>query len=95
MQYSYYVYEKLESDFKLNKMPIWFREVNFEGDENKGIIFLETQNEFDELWGPIAKMEISWEKKDRLKYFHAKEVQRSIDAFNAIKIVVTVTLATK
>ncbi len=89
MEYNYYIYNKPECGVIINKMPIWYKEVEYTGDEIKGSITLDTQNEYDEIWGPESKMEINWEKKDRMNFFYYKEVQISIDMYNAIGIVVT------
>ena len=86
---NYYIYQSTEGNIIVNKMPIYFKEVEFEGDENLGIIRFQSQNNYDEIWGSNAKMEIGWSKKERVKFFHAKEVQMSIDAYNSIKVVVT------
>jgi hypothetical protein len=89
MEYNYFVYEKPECRVLINKMPKWYKEIEYIGDEQQGSISLHTQNEYDEIWGPESKMEISWEKKERANFFYYKEVQRSIDMYNAIGIVVT------
>ncbi|MFW9971368.1 MAG: hypothetical protein ACFFDF_14335 [Candidatus Odinarchaeota archaeon] len=89
MEYNYFVYSKPECGVKINKMPKWFQELEYKGDENHGVINLHSQNEYDEIWGSEAKMEINWEKKDRLNLFYYKEVQNSIDVYNAVGFVVT------
>ena len=89
MEYNYFVYIKPECGVTINKMPKWYREIEYNGDENQGSIILHSQNEYDEIWGPESKMDISWEKKDRMNLFYYKEVQNSIDVYNAIGIVVT------
>jgi len=89
MEYNYYVYHKPECGVLINKMPVWYKEIEYSGDERQGSITLHSQNEYDEIWGPESKMELSWEKKDRLNFFYYKEVQTSIDMYNAIGIVVT------
>ncbi|MFX1572553.1 MAG: hypothetical protein ACFFB0_07380 [Promethearchaeota archaeon] len=89
MEYNYYVYKKLECNLTINKMPIWLKEVEYEGDENQGSITLNSENEYDEIWGPNSKMEINWEKKERLNLLFYKETQNSIDVYNAIGLVVT------
>lgn len=89
MQYNYYSYEKPECKIVVNKMPIWFNEVKCEGDQAEGNIIFHSENEYDEIYGSNAKMEIHWEKKDRFSIYHAKEVQISIDIYNSIGVVVT------
>jgi hypothetical protein len=89
MERTTYPYEKPEVDLKINKMPIWFREIEFNGDEAEGTIILRSKNDYDEIWGSNAKMEISWEKMERENYLHARAVQQSIDMYNAIDIVIT------
>ena len=89
MEYNYFVYKKPECGITINRMPKWYKEIEYEGDENNGSIILHSQNEHDEIWGPESKMEVSWEKKDRMNFFYYKEVQNSIDVYNAIGIVVT------
>lgn len=70
-------------------MPIWLKETEYEGDESNGFITLLSQNDYDEIWGPDARLEIKWEKKDRTDLFYYKEVESSIEVYNAIGIVVT------
>ena len=89
MEFNYYAYRKLECNIIINKMPKWYLEAEYEGDETKGHIYFNTQNEFDEIWGPNSKLEINWENKDRLNLLYYKEVQNSIDIYNAIGLVVT------
>lgn len=89
MQKTTYVYEKPEVEIKINKMPVWFSEVDFTGDENEGSITLHSNNDYDDIWGSNAKMEISWESKERTEYLHSRAVQQSIDMYNAINIVIT------
>lgn len=89
MQYNYYVYEKSDFNLKINRMPIWFKEIEIDGDQNEGNIILHSNNEYDENWGANAKMEITWYKKDRLDFMHYREVQNSIDVYNVIKMVIT------
>jgi len=89
MEYKAYVYLKPEANLIINKMPIWFRELDFDGDTNEGHLILQSQDEYDEIWGSNAKLDISWEKKERTSLFYAKEVQKSIDTYNAIGLVVT------
>ena len=40
MQKSYFIHQKPECNVTINKVPIWFKEVEFKGDENKGTIKL-------------------------------------------------------
>ena len=89
MEYNYFVYHKPECAIIINKMPKWFQEVKYEGNESNGYITFHSQNEYDEIWGPNSKMEVIWEKKDRMNFFYYKEVQNSIDVYNAIGLVVT------
>ena len=89
MEYNFYVYNKPECKLNINKMPIWFKEIEYEGDENNGYIILHSQNDYDEIWGPNTKLEIKWEKRERMNLFYYKEVEKSIETYNAIGIVVT------
>jgi hypothetical protein len=89
MEYNYFVYDKPECGVKINKMPKEFQESEYEGDVNQGFIILNSEYDYDEIWGPEFKMEISWEKKERTNLFYYKDVQNSIDVYNAIGLVVT------
>jgi hypothetical protein len=84
MEYNYYFYEKPEAKIVVQKLPKWFIEVKFEGNEQEGNITLHSQNDYDEIYGSNAKLEISWEKKHRNTLHHGKEVQKSIELYNAI-----------
>ena len=89
MEFNYYAYNKPECDVSIDKMPKWYQESEYQGDESQGSIILNSQNDYDEIWGPNSKMELTWEKKGRSDLFYYKEVQNSIDVYNAIGIVVT------
>lgn len=88
MEYNNYVYEKSEANLKINSMPKWFKEISFEGSENEGNLIMHSHNDYDEFWGANAKLNIDWQKKIRGSFFFSKEVQRSIDTYNAIGMVV-------
>ena len=88
MQRTSYIYKREDCNVIVNKMPIWFNEVEFNGDKNKGILLFHSQNNYDENWGANAKLELSWEQLEREKFFHAKEVQRTIDMYNSVQMVV-------
>ena len=88
MEYNYFAYEKNEANITVHKLAKWFREEKFEGDVNEGYISFHSQNNYDEIWGSNAKLKIEWSKKERVDFFHAKEVQASIDTYNAINVVV-------
>ena len=89
MEYNYYVYYKPEFALTIDKMPIWFKEHEYKGDKYNGTIILNSQNDYDEIWGPNSIMELNWEKKERLNLFFYKEIQHSIDVYNSIGIIVT------
>ncbi|TFG08253.1 MAG: hypothetical protein EU539_02930 [Promethearchaeota archaeon] len=89
MQKNYYIYNKPECKVIINKIPIWFKETLYEGDQDKGSIIFETHDQYDEIYKSIARIELSFYKKDRIKFLHAREVQESIDLYNAISVVVT------
>ena len=89
MEYNYYTYEKNEGNITVHKLPKWFREEKFEGDVNEGNISFYSQNDYDEIYGSNAKMEITWEKKDRTSFFHGKEVQNSIELYSSIGFAIT------
>jgi len=89
MQSNYYVYENQDCNVQIDKMPIWFKEKETTGNRDNGTITLHSTNNYDEIWGANAKLEISCERKKRTESFHAKEVQNSIDMYNSIEVVVT------
>jgi hypothetical protein len=89
MEYKYYVYEKPECDIRINKIPMWFKEVGFDGDSKEGYIEFHTYENYDDNWGPIAKYDFSWRSAKRTEFFHSQEVQKSIDLYNSIKLSIT------
>ncbi len=89
MEYNYYAYEKNEANITIHKLAKWLIEEKFEGDANEGYISFHSQNDYDEIYGSNAKMEITWEKKDRIGFFHGKEVQNSIELYSSIGFVIT------
>ncbi len=85
MEYNYYTYEKKEeANIIVHKLAKWLIEEKFDGDVNQGYISFHSQNDYDEIYGANAKMEISWEKKDRIGFFHGKEVQNSIEIYSSV-----------
>jgi len=85
MEYNYYTYEKKEeANIIVHKLAKWLIEEKFDGDVNQGYISFHSQNDYDEIYGANAKMEISWEKKDRMGFFHGKEVQNSIEIYSSV-----------
>jgi len=88
MEYNYYTYEKKEASITVHRLAKWFKEVKFEGDVNEGYISFHSQNDYDEIYGSNAKMEIAWEKKERAGFFHGKEVQNSIELYSSIGFVI-------
>ena len=89
MEYNYYSYEKPEGKIIVQQLPKWFVEIKFEGDEAEGTITFHSQNDYDEIYGSNAKMEISWEKRSRNTFYHGKEVQKSIELYNSLNFVIT------
>ncbi len=89
MEYNYYSYEKPEGKIVVQKLPKWFIEVKFEGNELEGNISLHSQNDYDEIYGSNAKLEISWEKKPKNTLYYGKEVQKSIELYNSIGFAIT------
>lgn len=89
MEYNYYSYEKPEGKIEVQKLPIWFKESKFEGDETEGTISFHSQNDYDEIYGSNAKMEIAWEIKFRTGLYFGKEVQNSIEIYNAVGFAIT------
>ena len=89
MEFNYYVYNKPECKISIEKMPKWYKEIEYIGDENKGTITFNSHNNYDEIWGPNSTLELNWEKKERIKLLFYKDIQESIDVYNAIGIVVT------
>jgi len=89
MEYNYYTYEKKEeANIIIHKLAKWLIEEKFEGDASEGFISFHSQNDYDEIYGANAKMEITWEKKDRIGFFHGKEVQNSIELYSSVGFVI-------
>ena len=89
MEYNYYVYVKPECDIKINKMPKWFAEQRYEGNKQEGTIEFETQDIYDEYWGPTAKLKIYWEPRDQDVLFFGREIQESIKTYSNLGIIIT------
>lgn len=84
MEYNYYIYEKNEANITIHKLAKWLIEEKFEGNKDEGYISFHSQNDYDEIYGANAKLELSWEKKDRIGFFQAKEVQKSIELYSSV-----------
>ncbi len=89
MQQNSYHYKKPIVQIEIEKMPIWFKETEFNGEPSKGTIKFQDQNMYDEIWGSNVKIDLTWQKKDRNTYFQGREVQESINMYNSINVVVT------
>lgn len=89
MEYNYYVYNKPECAVSIDKMPKWYQEIEYQGDESQGSINFNSQDDYDDIWGANSKIELTWEKKGRSDLLYYKEVQSSIEVYNSIGFVVT------
>ncbi|MBN1800047.1 MAG: hypothetical protein JW891_00985 [Candidatus Lokiarchaeota archaeon] len=89
MQHTTYPYKNQEFNIKVNRMPIWFVETQSTGDPTSGSIILETKTVLDELWGPIGKLEITWESCDESDYYHPRVVKRNIESYTSIGVAFT------
>jgi hypothetical protein len=89
MEFNYHNYQKEECKIGIGKLPIWFKEVKYEGDEKEGSLVFHSQNDYDEFWGGNAKMDLYWETRERGSFFFSKLVEQSIETYNAIGLVVT------
>ncbi len=89
MEKTSYIYQKTESNIVINKMPVWFEEATTEGDNKNGYISWKTPNQYDEIWGSLGNMNLEYSSLERGKFFHPKEVQRTIDQFNAINVIIS------
>lgn len=89
MEFNYYAYNKPECNISIDKMPKWYQEIEYQGDENQGSINFNSQNDYDEIWGPNSVLELTWEKKGRSDLLYYKEVQNSIEVYTSIGFVVT------
>ncbi|MHA1871870.1 MAG: hypothetical protein ACTSXF_13050 [Promethearchaeota archaeon] len=89
MERSSWFYRNPECNLNITKVPVYFERVLEEGDANKGRSVFHSTSLYDEILGPDATFEISWEKTDRLTYHHAKRVRESINMYNSIGVAVT------
>ncbi|MFX1237392.1 MAG: hypothetical protein ACFFAS_16760 [Promethearchaeota archaeon] len=86
MQQTTYTYNNQELNIKINLMPIWFNETHISGNKARGSIILETETIYDDIWGPIGKIEINWEECKLSDYYHPRMVKKSIDTHTSIGV---------
>lgn len=78
-------------NIQINKISNLFspQTVQVEGDQKKGKILIKSTRNADEVWGPEARIEVSWEKIDPTQYHHGLKVKETIRLFGSIEVVVT------
>jgi hypothetical protein len=65
------------------------RNIIKEGDREKGRIQFHSTETADEIWGPSAIIEITWETIDPVSYHHGVQTKESIEMYSAINVVTT------
>ena len=56
------------------------------GDVKAGSIIMDSYHSFDDIWGPFANVEISWETIEPYTYHHGMQVKESIDLYASINV---------
>lgn len=86
MEYKSWVYRNENFKFSINKVPMQLELQSESGDQNNGILNFSSIKKYDEIWGPEAKLEVVWEKIDRIAYHHGKQVNDSIRIYGEIQV---------
>lgn len=90
MEFGTWIYSNADIGVRINKISTLFtNEVKLDGDQNKGSITFISEKKTDEVWGPEAKMSVSWDHVDRMVYHHGKKVNDTIRMFSSIEVVAT------
>lgn len=91
MQSESWNYVNPELGIQINKISNLFAKnaVVTEGDKTKGKITFKAIKNADEVWGPEAKIEVTWQKIDGNQYHHGLKVKETIRMFSEIEVVAT------
>jgi hypothetical protein len=89
MEHTYWIAKYPEMNVEIQKVPIYFRQVEVQGTNEAGTAKFESYNSMEEIYGPDAKFDVYWETVDRVLYHQGNRVQQSIDMYNAIEVNVT------
>lgn len=76
---------------QINRISNLFSTTNVleEGDVKKGLINLSSTKNADDVWGPEAKVEISWEEVEPAQYHQGLKVKETIRMFGEIEVIAT------
>jgi hypothetical protein len=90
MEFGSWIFSNKKVNVQLSKISMLFSSnVKVEGDETKGKITLVSEQQHDDVWGPVATVDITWEKKPRTQYHHGLKVKETIRMFSSIEVVAT------
>jgi hypothetical protein len=90
MEFETWKYSNADIGIRINKISTLFsNEAIFEGNQTKGSITFISEKKTDDVWGPEAKMSVSWDNVDRVVYHHGKKVNETIRMFSSIEVVAT------
>ena len=89
MEHTYWVLKHPELNMAIEKVPIYFKEIEVQGTPEAGTLKLESYNKMEEIFGPDAKIEVYWETTDRSIFHQGNRVQQSFDMYNAIEVNIT------
>ncbi|MBN2157573.1 MAG: hypothetical protein JW776_16115 [Candidatus Lokiarchaeota archaeon] len=89
MEHSYWIFRSPEHNVSIEKVPIYFQQVDLQGDSKAGKVIFESYNQMEEIFGPDAIIEVYWETIDRSIFHQGNRVQQSFDMYNAIEVNIT------
>jgi len=89
MEHTYWVAKHPELNVAIEKVPIYFKEIEVQGTSEAGTIKYESYNKMEEIYGPDATFEVYWETVDRSIFHQGNRVQQSFDMYNSIEVNIT------
>ena len=86
MEHTYWVAKYPEKNVAIEKVPIYFQQVDIQGNAEAGTVKFESYNKMEEIYGPDAIFEVYWETVDRALFHQGNRVQQSFDMYNSIEV---------
>lgn len=86
MKRTYWIYKNVDCRFNIEKVPIYLERLEEEGNYENGRVSFRSTGQVDEIWGADVKLEVTWEKCNRITYNHGSKIKESIEMYNTLQV---------
>ena len=86
MKRTYWIYRNNDCGFNIEKVPIYLERKEENGNYETGLVSFKSTGQVDEIWGADVKLDVTWEKCNRITYNHGSKIKESIEIYNTLQV---------